>query len=243
MRISRSRRSRRAVLDALGGRAGQAWMAECDGRAIYSIAYEPLAPGARDDRLGPSFEAIFVDGAFVRFVQRPPDGPWPEFTGDCVPLRWAVEAPPVSADVLREEALSATAPPRHVDWGLTIAGAPFFLLLKLRAADDERPKDYRRNDELRRQFDAARLELGMSSADVAAALRSGPAAQGTVRRGRYELYGSRESFSVEPELHFTNVLVVYDERGEACVVHSVGSLDECVGYLADESAERRDTRR
>jgi hypothetical protein len=85
-------------------------------------------------------------------------------------------------------------------------------------------KDYLRNAELRDQFNAARLNIGMTESEVQAALKAKPLESGKVEAGDYRIYGSNESVGDISSIsgtfrHFSNILVVFRE-GKAVAISS-----------------------
>jgi hypothetical protein len=69
-------------------------------------------------------------------------------------------------------------------------------------------QDYKRNAELRDQFNASRLSIGMTKSKVESVLRAKPIALANRGDTTFELFGSRESFNIVGSLHFSNILVV-----------------------------------
>ena len=72
-------------------------------------------------------------------------------------------------------------------------------------------KSVRRNQELREQFNAARLVLGMSRQRVESILKSKPLESGKVHEGEFSIYGVIEDLDVMPDLHYCNILIVYKD--------------------------------
>jgi hypothetical protein len=69
---------------------------------------------------------------------------------------------------------------------------------------------YKVNAELRDQFNASRLEIGMTQREVETVLRAKPIESGEVERGSYKIYGSDKSFQAFIfELRYLNILVLY----------------------------------
>jgi hypothetical protein len=69
-----------------------------------------------------------------------------------------------------------------------------------------------RNASLRDQFNAARLKLGMTRAEVAAVLRARPLDSGKVETGAFEIYGATVSLGIWSPLHYHNIVALY--RGD-----------------------------
>jgi hypothetical protein len=75
------------------------------------------------------------------------------------------------------------------------------------------------------QFNAARLNIGMTEAEVQATLKAKPLESGKVEAGNYSVYGSYEAFNVSDWLcysPFFNILVVYRD-GKAIAISSIQS--------------------
>jgi hypothetical protein len=221
-------RSKSDVLEDVQWRGDFLMAAEWKGKSICAIAYDviPDGPGSKG---GEVVWAIFVADKFVKFVpwQRgemvdvPYEGttwsrPKPVKVGDCRWLVRAAESEPVNMAGLEKDLKAKPAPPSHTDPGLTIA----WLLLRpgIPAASE---KDYQRNAELRDQFNASRLEIGMTESAVESVLKAKPLESGKMGARSYQIYGSNESFNIDSDysLHFSNILVVFRE-GKASVIHS-----------------------
>ncbi len=248
-------RSRRDVLNDLHWRAGSVEMADCKGRAICAITYNLLLDGGGNEESPIWLHAIFVNNKFVKFIHWLSDTeevPYGKTTasrprrlrvGDCHWLSRTVEAKPVSIEDLRREAKTTSMPPKHTDYGLTIA----WLLLRPAFRNDTVKKppsvdDYKRNAALRDQFNAARLDIGMTELQVESIFKTKPLEQGKVGAGLYKFYGSNESFNIDGWLHFSNVLVVFRE-GKATVVQSIRAGQEWRRNLSETFIDlpKRDT--
>lgn len=202
------------------------------GKNVCAIAYKLLFDGPSSDR-GKVVWAIFVDDKFVKFVpwqkgdmeEVPYEGtmrsrPKPIKVGDCYGwLIRAVESAPVNIADLEKEVKSLAPPPSQIDPGLTAA----WLILRAMGATPTpaTEDDYKKNAELRDQFNAARLKIGMTEAEVESVLKAKPLESGKVEVGSYKIYGSNESFNIDNDysLHFWNVLVVFRE-GKVSVIYS-----------------------
>ena len=230
----RSGRARREILEDLHWRGVAVEMIDCNGTEICAITYNVDPDGPEGMHCGVTVHAIFVDNKFVKFIQwltDPEDVPLagsgrpvlrPLKVGDCLRLTRAVEAIPVSVADLEREALSATSPPEHTDWGLTIAMLLLRQALPSQAQKAPTGEDFRRNAVLCDQFKAARLNLGMTESDVEGILKAMPLEAGSVDAGVYKIYGSNESFNIDVWLHFSNVLVVF-RGGKATAVCDIGA--------------------
>jgi hypothetical protein len=214
-------RTRRDILEQLGWRYKYVAMVECYGQALCSITLELRPQVAQREEHGETFEAIFEDDRFLKFVVRPPEGPWPTNVGDCDWLEWALTADPVSAADLLESTRSLANAPSHVDWGLTMVFLALRPLLPKHRLQEPTTANYARNAALRSQFNAARLGIGMTEAEVEDVLQAKPQETRVVRGESWRIYGSQEVFNIDERLHFLNVLVVFCQ-GKACVVESIG---------------------
>ena len=234
-------RSRSDILKDLRWRADYFQAADCDGTSIAAINYRLIADG-RESYRSMSLHAIFADDKFVKFIRWQPDielVPYERTTlsqrrrqkaGDYSWLTRVVESEAVNiADLKKEaEAMSKTPPPRkQIDPGLT---AVYFgmRVLGLAPGPPPREEDYeklRENVALRDQFNAARLNLGMTESEVEAVLKAKPLESGKVEAGRYQIYGSNKSFNINDWHHFTcfsNILVIFRE-GKAVAISSIES--------------------
>lgn len=249
-------RTKSDVLKDVQWRAGYVRAGKCDGEAVMAVTYTLLADPA-DLRRHETYHAIFVDGKFEKFIEWLPDEmeevpyrgtvwrrPKPTKVGDC---RWLIKAsnsPALSIDDLRKQAKSFTAPPESKpDVGLTIA----WLLLRSKVKTrDATAEDYKRNAALRDQFNAARLDTGMTEREVERVLKAKPLESGEFDAGSCKVYGSNESFPIDFELHFANIVVVFREGTAIAIFNfpagSSGRHDAPKGvidYLKQQDAAAR----
>ena len=219
-------RPRSAILADLQWRSGSVSAGEIQGKRVFAITYVFIGDASTK---GPvvTFEALFLDNKFVKFVQD--KGGWTpqgEFKlGNPIGLRHSMELNAVSGKELEHQWKVGPAP-KQTDPGLTAA----WLLLRpaLQANPATRlptEKDYKRNAELRRQFNAAHLDLGMSEAKVTSMLKAKPLEVGKADAGTYAFYGSKEFFNVSPFLRFQNILVVFHD-GKAISIENCGATDD-----------------
>jgi hypothetical protein len=222
-------RSMDDILEDVQWRGHFLWGCEHKGKSAYAIAYGLLAgdyskglerdPGAQRGAV----YAMFVDDTFVKFVKRgqllPGEKEEYEIEGTkanrAKPIkvgdfRWLIrllESEPVNIRHVQEEVRAKPARSSRIDWGLTLVClllGPF-----IRGASKH---DHKRNAELRDQFNASRLRIGTTEAEVESMLRAKPLESGEVEAGSYRIYGSNESFNINlVSLHFRNVLVVFRE--------------------------------
>lgn len=215
------------IFEAVQWRGNLMMACECKGRSVYAASYGLLATDysrnlERDSNAQKgTVYAIFLADKFAKFVKRPGFFPSekeeieiegtkasrakPIKIGD---FRWLIrylESESVNIGDVQEEIRARPAAPSHIDWGLTIV----CLLLSPFMPRASR-RDYKRNAELRDQFNAARLRIGMTESEVESVLRAKPLESGEVEAGSYRIYGSNESFNINLiSLHFRNILVVF----------------------------------
>ncbi|MBI5434092.1 MAG: hypothetical protein HZA52_14765 [Planctomycetes bacterium] len=224
-------RARREIQAELGSRVGRAWLVDCGDRQLGTLGFELISVGESDRRSGFCFDALFVDDEFVRLVERPYDEPGPATVDDCAWLARALERPSLGAVELEERARSLAERVEHVDWGLTAVYVVLSPFLADRTVRSPSADDFARNAALREQFDAARLDLGMTEAEVEATLRAAPLDRGTTIGGAFCLYGSRDRLPLDDAVRHRNVVVVYRD-GRACVVESIGDVDAWLRSVA-----------
>ncbi len=177
--------------------------------------------------------AIFVDDKFVKFVKWfpaerihvPYEGttrsyPKPIKIGNVQWLIRAVESGAANIADLEKEFRLRPPVPDQVDPGLTIA----YLLLRAagRAPGVDVPQDYKRNAELRDQFNAARLSIGMSVAEVEAVFKAKPLETSQVAAGTVKVYGSDESLDYST---YSNVLILLKESKVSVIYAIEGGPD------------------
>jgi len=219
-------RLRTDLLEDIQWRASSARAGVCNGKPVMAIDYTLISDGPKR-HVGKSLHAMFVDDRFEKFIRWLPGerdvvlvngtpGPRPKRTkvGDCGWLSSAMNSDAVSVADLKDEVKMITPPPPDkIDdpiFAAVVSAAYAIARLRgdLRPATDA---DYRRNAELRDQFNAARLSIGMTEAEVAAVLKAKPLESGVVEAGRYSIYGSNETFGVSMWVYFSNILVVFRE--------------------------------
>jgi hypothetical protein len=226
----RAHRPKAEVLKDVQWRGNFVMASRVDEKNIYAISYQLFSNNPYGG--GASVYAIFVDEQFIKFVK------W--FRGDFVdvpyngstwsrPKRiktgndsWLVRAAastPANLSELekeaREEARQSDNRDSSIDPGLTVV----FLGLKATGVlGKPTERDYQRNLELRDQFNASRLELGMTPAQVEAIFKAKPLETGKVPAGDYQIYGSDESSKLGHPMRFTNVLVLF-QKSKATFVY------------------------
>jgi hypothetical protein len=252
-------RTKADVLSDVKWRGSFYMAAEVDRKNVCAIIYELRSEDPKVEG-GVWTWAIFTDDAFVKFVYPPPALPndkeevvtssgtrWsrakPLKAGDDRFLVRAMKAESVTIDELKKEVKSLTTVAQQIDPGLTAA----FLVLRVLnlVPGPEAPAteaDYLKNVSLRDQFNAARLNIGMTEADVESTLKAKPLEAGRVEAGYYRIYGSNEAFSYpisnagDPWHHFSNILVIYRD-GKAVTIASVSAGDGWRQKLAKETID------
>lgn len=168
--------------------------------------------------------ALFKDREFWKFVECPDlVGDKPPRIGDLSRLLQAAKSSAVRIEELQQDNdVTASA----VDVGLT--GAWLLFGGKIQATEARvkaaMAPQYQRNEQLRKQFDATRLRIGMTAQDVALVYRARPLDTGNIDDRHYQVYGSTESLieAVEHDsyLYYQNVLVVF-EGGKVVSIYGV----------------------
>lgn len=226
----RKGRSKTDILNEVQWRGNFVMAAKYEGSSACVISYKLFSADAPVER-GEVVFAVFVDSKFTKFVswfpfervEVPYEGTTrtrfkPVKIGDIRWLTQAVRKKAVDVSELEKEVKARPQPTSQMDPGLTIA----YLVLKFMGltptpATEEK---YKRNAELRNQFNAARLKVGMSPDEVQAIFKAKPLETGKVAAGAFQVYGSNESFDIEPLLRYSNVLVLFKD-GKANVIHAL----------------------
>ena len=221
-------RSKAELLEDLQWRGEFLMTSEHQGQSVTVIMYDVM-PLHVERTSGVSAWAVFVDNKFAKFVDhqrllpedkvyvRPNDGrPKPLKAGDDRYLVRAINDDPLSKeDLIREVGLLGPHLKVKADWGLIAVYwiTTGFGLLDLLDRESASPttSDYERNAELRDQFNAARLDLGMTQAEIETILKATAIESGEVEAGSYRIYGSHEAFNITAWVHFNNVLVIFRE--------------------------------
>lgn len=235
-------RSRRDVLQDLRWRSASVEMADLDGKSICAVTLAFFAPNNRE--AGIWFHAIFVDDVLLKLIRHLPgeteEVPYqgttslrakPVTVGDRSWLVRALDAPGVSVEELETEARTKVDGAHdQVDIGLTIVALVLGPALRLRTKSPSMA-DYGRNIKLRNQFNALRLEIGMTASEVEGVFHARPLEVGSLGDNSFSVYGSKESFDFGGPpwttlgVHFSNVLVVFTD-GRVSTVHSVSAKGE-----------------
>jgi hypothetical protein len=189
------------------------------GKRIYGISFEFFSSNATSLD-GEVAWAIFVDEKFQKFVRWPAgkmkDVPYegvkrsvpvPIRIGDFYRLIDAFESKPITVADLERDRKDRGEPVRPFDPGLTIV----FLLVRAVFGPIPNEKVFVLNSSLRDQFNASRLNIGMTEAQVNATFHDEPIYSGNSEAGRFAIYGSHRSLDIIPPLHYSNVLVLYKD--------------------------------
>ena len=75
----------------------------------------------------------------------------------------------------------------------------------------------------------ARLNVGMTESEVEAVVKAKPIESGNVEAGVYRIYGSNESFNIDPSLHFEHPRGISGRQVDRNIQHP------CRGWLASET--------
>jgi hypothetical protein len=226
----RAGRTKNDILADISWRGNFGCKVELDGNRVCSITYQ-LFSDDPDGEGGEVVRAVFVDDKFAKFVRwLPPlpdemevinhEGtPWsrpkPRRLSDLSSVARVVQAEPVDLVALEVDVKSRPAATTKIDPGLTAA----FVLaggLSLKASKE----DLARNAHLRDQFNAARLDLGMSANEIGTILKAKPLYSAKYGTDNLKIYGSNESFNINPVVHFSNILILFHE-GKARAIHGV----------------------
>ncbi|HEX4412717.1 MAG TPA: hypothetical protein VH107_03755, partial [Lacipirellulaceae bacterium] len=185
-------RSKDDILADLRWRAGYLVAAECNGKSVTAIYYEVYVnPGAvyanPESHKSEGIYALFVDEKFEKFIR------WfhwdhagqAKIDDNCDWLAEATKREGPQIDELKKAVADSKAPPEHIDPGLTGA------FVSLRAVGlvlgpppaDEDPEKLQKNAALCDQFNAARLKIGMTAAEVQAVLKAEPLETGKIEGG------------------------------------------------------------
>lgn len=202
-------RSKSDILSDISWRVGTVNAGLCDGKPVTILDYT-LRVDPKDIYKSESFHAIFVNDKFEKFIR------WdtgvedkPAQVGDSGRLTRLLTKPSVSLDELQKTAASAATPRKQVDAGLTMAW--LLNLPKQTSSQNATMKDYQRNAALREQFNPARLTIGMTEQEVGRVLKAKPIETGKLEAGTCNIYGSNDSFPIDVDLYFSNVVVLFKD--------------------------------
>ncbi len=240
--IFRPGRSKTDILKDVQWRGDFGMSCKYEGNTIEGISYQFVLeqPSEHTDVGGEWLHAIFVDDKFVKFV-RPPEPraedmeqipyqdttwsrPKPIKVGDLSRFVREFKGEPVDLVALARKIKTKPEAPSQIDPGLTIA----YVLLRETVLRGTKvvatEEDFIKNAKLRDQFNASRLEIGMTEPEIEAVFKAKPLESGKVKgtTHSYKIYGSSEWFSIDPALHFSNVLVLF-RNGKATQIRRVAA--------------------
>ena len=193
------------ILAALHSKGNFEMSAVIDEQEVTGISFGIVSTPF--DGPGQLLWAVFIDGKFSKFVKWPAN--WtkdPIPVGDFSRLVAAMDAEAVDIRLLDQQVRALPAAPSETDLGLTVVGWVFGSSIK-RA----REKDIERNRELRDQYNAARLRIGMTVDEVEEILDASPLRVWRHEDAAYPLYGSTDLLSILPYEHYSNILVIIRE--------------------------------
>jgi hypothetical protein len=194
---------------------------EDHGKTLAAMSFNVCV---EDQVFGDFLWAIFVDDKFVKFVDSPAkstpvgegkdlkfiDSPvkikFPIPVGSFEPLLRIAGQNPISVKKFKQEleAYAEEDRKRHPD--------PFLTALAEKIGPQlvatNKPLE-EKNTRLRDQFNAAKLKLGMTKAEVAAMLKSEPLDTGKLEAGSFEVYGSTDFAPFIEALHYHNIFALY----------------------------------
>lgn len=230
-------RQMREILEQLSWRGNLEMMAMHEGREYAAISFGIYGGPFSDDPRATIIWALFTDGRFNKFVNWPDWGKERIHIGNFSRLVKAVESDPVNLAKLMESPSEVA--PKEVDLGLTVAA-----LVTSAAGAAALERDFTANAALRNQFNAARLSLGMTTAEVDRVFRRArPLGIGDYADGTYRIYGAEQHLGVMPYLHYSNVLVLFNEQGVAGVYsgYTVPGGEQWREKLGDSFVELADS--
>jgi hypothetical protein len=188
------------ILKDLCWRGNLVEAADRDGKRIYLISFRLFTDNAKG-LSGESALAVFVNERFEKFVSDPP-GPTP---------KRAVGEFPLISHAMRSEAVTlaqfvkkADSRSTQVDPGLTFTWLLLSPLVKAGqlARTAELKEQYAKNTQLRDQYNASRLKIGMNQEDVQRLFKAKPFEIGTANGLAFEFYGSQVHLDeMGPHLH------------------------------------------
>jgi hypothetical protein len=203
----------------------------CDEGDAWIISYDLFSSGPNSEG-GEVVYAVFVNGKFVKFIkwfaaerivvpygESKRTAPKPIKIGDVNWLARAVGSKAVAISALEREFRARPSIPRQVDPGLTIA----YLLLRATGnapGPDSNLSEYTINAKLRDQFNAARLDIGISEFDVEALLNAKPIETFQAKAGKVKVYGSDIAAHVNMLVAYSNVLILFKE-GKADAIYTI----------------------
>lgn len=174
-----------------------------DGKAISGIGYGVFGGPFSDDPRGKYVWAIFIDDKFEKFIVPDFDTKKRKF-GDFNNLIRAVAAESISFEKMQKAGDGDPATKSQTDYGLTAAS-----LVIGAGARTRHERDLKRNVELRSQFNALELEIGMDERTVEETLDATPLMTGDTANGTFRIYGSEESLDAISPLHHAIIVTLF----------------------------------
>ncbi len=220
----RAGRSKIQILSSVQWRGNFEMGCRDNSNKIYGISFEFFSNRPTEAWGEPAW-AIFVNEKFVKFVRWPKrkmkdvrvpykggitvvSVPEPIQLGNFERLTLAADNKPVTIADLVQDVKARGETPREIDPGLTI----MFLLMQASGVKLEpSERDLKINASLRDQFNASRLDIGMTEVQVTATFHAKPICSGKWHAGSFAVYGSLKSVDLIAPLHYSNVLVLYED--------------------------------
>jgi hypothetical protein len=172
--------------------------------AVISFDIRPTKPC----RYNKTLWAVFVDDRFVKFVDMEPVNiPYPIPVGTFPALQLAAMRPRIAIENIKKQIkiMEENEPPADPVLTAIFAQARASNAEGLRRMEKE-------NAQLRDQYNAARLKIGMTKAKVAATLKAKPVESGVLESGSFEIYGSTKIACAASSRAYHNILALY--RGD-----------------------------
>jgi hypothetical protein len=205
------------IMEKINWRGNFEYSTIIDNEAVTGIGFR-YSVADPEGLHGPNILAIFKDYRFLKFTEYP--NPSEKSLIRFSELREALAAPAVSPIELWEKYTerykrlveSAAAEP-GIEIQSMILGPMLKAFLSKSGKDSASFADYKKNVELRDQFNASRLRLGMTSIQIMAALKCDQSlAIGQIDGMKYEIYGSTAYIDkMSSYIHFQNVMVIFND--------------------------------
>jgi hypothetical protein len=184
-----------------------------NGKPLTAISFEVRPTKNWTGRFNKTIWAVFVDERFVKFVDMESVdilSTYPIRVGTFPALQFAAKQPSLPNETIKKQikAIIDNEPPPDpaIDLPRIYAEARAKNAEALRRMEKE-------NAQLRDQFNAARLKIGMTKAEVSAKLKDKPLESGVLESGAFEIYGSTKPACAASSRAYHNILVLYrDDR-------------------------------
>jgi hypothetical protein len=214
------------IMEEIKWRGNFAYATIIDNKAVAALEFR-YSVADPEGLHGPNIIAIFDDYKFSKFTS------CPSRSKDSLrlfsELREALAAPAVSPiDIWNEYTISykrlakSAASEPGIEMQSMILGPMLQAFMRKSGKDSASFVDYKRNAELRDQFNAARLRLGMTSREIKAVLKCDqPLEIGQIDGMKYEIYGSGVDFGkISSYISYQNVLIIFDDK-EAIGIYGI----------------------